>query len=142
MKNYVFLLFVAASFFASSTAAAQALVYRPINPSFGGDTFNYNWLLSSAQVQDRTVDPAAEKAAAAAAATTSDLTDFSSDLNRQLLSTLSRQIYENQFGEEGIKVGSYQYGNFSVDVSPGNEGLIVRITDGKGGETSITVPYY
>lgn len=136
-KYYLLLLLAAVSYIPTS---AQALVYRARNPSFGGDTFNYNWMLSSAQLQDKTKDPSTAKNAANAA--TSELSAFSSSLSSQLLNTLSRQIYQNQFGEDGIKVGNYKYGDFAVDVSPGNEGLIVRITDGKGGETSITVPYY
>jgi hypothetical protein len=34
-------------------AFSQQLVYRPINPAFGGDTFNYQWLLSFAQAQNK-----------------------------------------------------------------------------------------
>jgi curli production assembly/transport component CsgF len=124
----------------SLPSTGQALVYRATNPAFGGDTFNYNWLLSSAQVQDKTKDNTAVKNTTGTPA--DDLSNFSNNLKSQLLSTLSRQIYQNQFGEEGIKTGTYQYGDFAVDVSPGNEGLVIRITDGKGGETSITVPYY
>lgn len=33
------------------TVAASELVYRPINPSFGGDPLNGNWLLSQATSQ-------------------------------------------------------------------------------------------
>ena len=139
MKKYYFA-FIVAVFF-QQAASAQAFIYRPVNPSFGGDTFNYNWLMSSAQVQDKTKDPQAAKTSATGRETDA-LTDFTTSLNRQLLSTLSRQLFSNQFGEEGIKEGTYQYGDFVVDVSPGSEGLVVRITDGKGGETSITVPYY
>ncbi|REA57750.1 curli production assembly protein CsgF [Dyadobacter luteus] len=139
MKKYYISFIIA--FLLQHAAFAQSFVYRPQNPSFGGDTFNYNWLLSSAQVQDKTKDPLAAKTSATGRETDA-LTDFTSSLNRQLLSTLSRQLFSNQFGEEGIKEGTYQYGDFVVDVSPGSEGLVVRITDGKGGETSITVPYY
>lgn len=32
-------------------AFASELVYRPINPSFGGDPLNGNWLLSQATAQ-------------------------------------------------------------------------------------------
>jgi curli production assembly/transport component CsgF len=31
---------------------AQALVYKPMNPNFGGDTFGYQQLLSSADAQN------------------------------------------------------------------------------------------
>lgn len=34
-----------------SPASASELVYRPINPSFGGDPLNGNWLLSQATSQ-------------------------------------------------------------------------------------------
>ena len=39
---------------------AQGLTYRPNNPAFGGNTFNYQWLLSSAQAQDTHKDPTAK----------------------------------------------------------------------------------
>ncbi len=32
---------------------SQQLVYKPVNPAFGGDTFNYQWLLSSANAQNQ-----------------------------------------------------------------------------------------
>ena len=121
-------------------ASAQSLVYRHVNPSFGGDTFNYNWLMSSAQAQDKSKDPEAAKLAQAGSL--DPLADFTNSLNRQLLNSISQRLLKDQFGEEGIKEGTYQFGGFVVDVSPGTNGLIVRITDGKGGETSITVPFY
>lgn len=118
----------------------QALVYRAQNPSFGGDTFNYNWMLSSAQAQNKLKDPLA---AVNKDATKMDaLADFTNGLNRQILNSISQRLFKDQFGEEGIKEGTYTFGDFVVDVSPGSGGLIIRITDGKGGETSITVPYY
>ena len=40
-------------------SSAQAFVYHPNNPNFGGNTFNYSWMLSSAQAQDKTKDPTA-----------------------------------------------------------------------------------
>lgn len=36
---------------ASGAADASEIVYRPINPSFGGDPLNGNWLLSQASAQ-------------------------------------------------------------------------------------------
>ncbi len=39
---------------------AQGLTYRPNNPAFGGNTFNYQWMLSSAQAQDTHKDPTAK----------------------------------------------------------------------------------
>lgn|SRR4051812_6752828 len=43
----------AIALFAAAPPAASAaeLVYRPVNPSFGGDPINGNWLLSQASAQ-------------------------------------------------------------------------------------------
>ena len=123
------------------TIKGQALVYRAQNPSFGGDTFNYSWMLSSAQAQNKIKDPMASRLSDAAN-NQDALADFTNNLNRQLLNSISQRLFKDQFGEDGIKEGTYTFGDFVVDVSPGSAGLIIRITDGKGGETSITVPYY
>ena len=36
---------------ATEVASASQLIYRPINPSFGGDPLNGNWLLAYGQGQ-------------------------------------------------------------------------------------------
>jgi curli production assembly/transport component CsgF len=44
--------FLAATFvLAAGGASASEIVYRPVNPSFGGDPLNGNWLLSQASAQ-------------------------------------------------------------------------------------------
>jgi curli production assembly/transport component CsgF len=39
---------------------AQDLVYKPRNPAFG-DTFNYQWLASSAESQNKFKEPSSAK---------------------------------------------------------------------------------
>ncbi len=136
MKKLLLALLLTGSAF---SAYAQSMVYKPVNPAFGGDSYNYTWLFTSAQAQDKTKDP---NAATPASREKDALQNFQSTLNSQLLNTLARTLYTSQFGEEGLKEGLYQFGDLTVDVAPGTEGLIIRITDGKGGETSVTVPYY
>lgn len=46
-----FLVGGAALVLAGSAAQASQLVYRPINPTFGGDPLNGNWLLSQGTAQ-------------------------------------------------------------------------------------------
>lgn len=121
--------------------SGQSMVYKPLNPAFGGDTFNYNWLLSSAQAQDKTKDPNAPSSVSSLR-NTDPLQNFESAISSQLLNSLARNLYGRQFGEDGLQEGVYQFGNLTVDVRPGTEGLIIRITDGKGGETMLTVPYF
>ena len=114
---------------------AQALVYKPVNPAFGGDTFNYQWLLSSAEAQNKQKD----KTIATVAQT--DLERFKASLNSQLLSQISSQLYKQQFGTDGIKAGSYTFGSYSVDVYPSSGGLTLNILDTNTGEqTQIIIP--
>ena len=52
MKRSLFVtLAVAAAVALAAPVAASQLIYRPINPSFGGDPLNGNWLLSQATAQ-------------------------------------------------------------------------------------------
>ncbi|MFK7932758.1 MAG: curli assembly protein CsgF, partial [Saprospiraceae bacterium] len=71
----------------NASATAQDFVYKPTNPAFGGDTFNYNWLLSSAEAQNSIDDPDF-----VARNSGSTLDDFAESLNRNLLSQLSRTL--------------------------------------------------
>ncbi len=138
MKKRSFLLLFA--LVAALAAQAQDMTYKPKNPAFGGDTFNYQWLQSSAQAQNDTKDP---KAASTTRSTATNLSDFQDNLNRQILSALSRQIVVNQFGENGLKPGSYTIGNFSVDVSSSTNGLVVDIVDQSTGQTTqVVIPFF
>lgn len=125
---------------------AQSLVYRPNNPAFGGNTFNYQWMLSSAQAQDTHKDPTAKNASSSAfnglgGSSSSSLQSFSDNLQRQLLSRLSQNILNKQFGDDGLKEGTFSYGDMQVVITKAAEGIVIRISDGKGGESAITVPY-
>lgn len=139
MKKFLSLLSLV-FLFQHGVVKAQAFQYRPSNPVFGG-VYNYNGLLSSAQAQDTNKDPTA-KTAAAVRADPNSASEFSANLQRQLLSRLSRQLLDQQFGEGTLQEGSFQFGDLQVDVSEGAEGIIIRIIDAKGGESTITVPFF
>jgi len=120
------------------TILAQDFVYTPTNPAFGGNPYNYSWLLGSAEAQnffeEETEDPFAEE---------DPLATFQDDLNRQVLNEITRELYQNQFGEDGLTEGFYQFGSYEIDVSPITEGMQVRIIDiFTGSETTVIVPYY
>ena len=117
---------------------AQDLVYKAKNPNFGGDTFNYQVLLSGAQAQN----PYSSSSSFSSNNSTA-LEDFQSSLDRQVLSTLSRQIVNNQFGESALKPGSYAFGNFTVDVSNTLTGILVDVLDTSTGETTqVLIPFF
>ena len=103
----------------ATAAQAQDLVHTPVNPNFGGNTFNYQWLLQSATVQNGLTDPDAQTRDFGRSATRrSSLDDFSESLNRQLLNSITRELFDLNLGgaDGGLQPGSYSLGNFQVDV--------------------------
>lgn len=142
MKNKITLL-IFFFFFALaglSKVQAQDLVYTPKNPAFGGNPYNYSWMLSSAQSQDKLKDPDAEDGFGL---DRDPLEDFKESLNRQILNELSRKLVADQFGEEGITPGSYTIGDYQIDVTEGPSGINIQIVDiGTGNSTTVTIPYY
>lgn len=113
---------------------AQDFVYRPKNPAFGGDTFNYQWMLSSAQAQNSLEEDDGGR---------DPLEDFQTSLNRQILSQLSRQLVNAQFGEDGLTEGTFVVEDFQVQVTPTTDGISIVILDfATGNQTSIVIPFF
>lgn len=137
MKKLVLLIVLIG--FGSEFLQAQDLRYKPKNPAFGGDTFNYNWLLSQAQAQnDFSEDPNSDPF------NRDPLADFQNDLNRQILSQLSRSLVGDLFGEDGsLNEGTYEIGNYQIEIINGINGVNIGIFDtGTGGTTTVTVPFF
>jgi len=118
-------------------AMSQQFSYKPLNPAFGGDTFNYNWLLSSANAQNglrEPNNPANEQ---------SELEQFGEQLNRQILSQISRTLLQQQIQGLGdlTEEGTFTFGNLAVEVFQTDEGLVINIFDTSNGEqTQVVVP--
>ncbi len=118
---------------------SQDLVYKPVNPSFGGNYLNYSWLLNSAEAQNTFTESESESSTTE----DSELDDFKETLQSQILYQLSKQIVQNQFGEGTLEDGSYEIGDFQIDITSDLDGVIINITDiSDGSGTTITVPYY
>ena len=121
--------------FASCYCIGQQLTYKPINPAFGGETFNYQWLLSSANAQNTQTDPKANESD-----DNSSLEAFSKTLNSQILSQLSRSLFDTQLGDQ-LTEGNFNFGSLALDIYDSSEGLVVNILDTDTGEqTQIIVP--
>jgi curli production assembly/transport component CsgF len=115
---------------------SQQLVYKPINPFFGGDTFNYQQLLASANAQN-----SFEEKSGYSYDQGSDLENFTDSLNRQLLNSLSQDLFQQEYGEASLTEGTYVFGSLVVEISPTNKGLSVNILDTQTGEqTQIIIP--
>ena len=127
---------VCALFLANANVAiASELVYTPINPSFGGSPLNGQWLLNSAQVQNKFKEEWRRD----------PLEDFQDMLTRQILYRMSTSIINEAFGEydEGLEAGHYEVGSYSIDIGTDEEFITVVIEDTvTGGTTIIKVPYY
>ena len=114
---------------------SQQLVYKPVNPNFGGDTFNYQFLLSSAQAQNSFTDPNDNNDN-----DQTELERLNDDLNSQLLSQISRSIFTSEFGDE-LTEGTFNFGNLSLEVIESGNGLVINILDTTTGEqTQVIVP--
>ncbi len=116
-------------------AHAQQLVYRPTNPAFGGSPLNYNWMLQSAQLQN-----AFEEEGGATAR--DPLADFETNLQRQILNQLSRELISDRFGDLDLtQPGTFNLGDFQIEIIPGLDGVSIRLFNLlTGEETVVTIP--
>jgi curli production assembly/transport component CsgF len=121
-------------------ARASELMYIPANPSFGGNAANASWLMNSAQSQNELTEEDGKDVF-----NRDPLQEFKDNLNRQILSRFSSEIVQAAFGDskEDLQEGTYQIGDFVVDVKPLNSNIRIIVTDNAtGNQTVIEVPYY
>lgn len=133
MKTFMILLIVVVGIFSGKS---QQLVYKPINPAFGGDTFNYQWLLSSANAQNQFGE---KNDYSNLLDKVNSLDSFTQSLNRQILSELSRKLFDEQFGNGNIKPGNYLFGSLYLQITNTNQGLLINILDTSTGDQSEVV---
>lgn len=118
---------------------ATELVWTPINPSFGGSSFNASWLMQQASDQNTFTAPVSEDRRFIR----DPLADFQQSLQRQILSRIASQITRNVFGETPLEPGTFEIGTFTIQVSEGTDGVHIEILDtATGGQTSIVVPFF
>lgn len=133
MKKFLTFVLIGVSFYAT----AQQLVYKPINPAFGGDSFNYQWLLSSASAQNQFDNEKDNNLFGEESA----IKGFQNDIDRQILNQLSRDLFGGNFGEVDMKPGIYNYGNMYIEIKEYSKGLIIQIFNTQTGEqTEILLP--
>ena len=132
----LFILFL----FTGNNIFAQQLVYTPINPNFGGSSFNGSWLMAEATAEKHFT---ASSSSAYSPYSNNPLDNFQSNLNSAILSQLSQKIISQVFGENALQQGHYQFGNYVVDIQPGNDGIHIMILDNSSGsKTSVVVPFF
>lgn len=119
---------------AASGAYAQDLVYKPINPSFGGNPFNSAHLLGVAGGQNDFKDPTSQR---------SQSEQFSRQLQSRLLSSLASQVTDAIFGENPQEQGTVSFGGQTVSWVRTLDEVTLTITDEASGEvTTIVIPTF
>lgn len=132
MKNiFLFLLLLGGV----KATSAQQFVYKPINPFFGGETFNYQQLLSSAGAQNQFDDysfPSFDN---------SNISNFEDQINRQILNEISNGLFGSNYGDTKLEAGVYNYGSMNINIQDYYGGVTIRVIDIKTGEqTNIILP--
>lgn len=119
-----------------SAAAAQDVVYQPVNPTFGGNPFNSNHLLGVANAQNDYRDPRTTS-------NSSQADIFARQLQSRLLSALSSQIIDAIFGENPQESGTISFGGQTIKFFRSLDSVTLTITNQETGEeTVIVVPLF
>ena len=120
----------------AAPAQAQDIVYQPVDPSFGGNPFNSGHLLGIANAQNDYKDPAALQS-------NSQADVFARQLQSRLLSALSSQIVDANFGDNPQERGTISFGGQTIDFVRSLTEVTLTITDDETGEvTTIVIPTF
>ena len=120
----------------ATPAAAQDIVYRPIDPSFGGNPFNSAHLLGIANAQNDYRDPTTRQS-------NSQADIFARQLQSRLLSALSSQIVNAIFGENPQESGTISFGGQTINFVRSLTEVTMNISDDQTGEvTTIVIPTF
>lgn len=128
-------------------ASADDLVYRPINPSFGGNPLNSAHLLGLANAQREATARDAKKnngggpgSGGGTGGTESDVDLFIRQLQGRLLSALASQVTDAIFGQNPQDHGTITFGGTTVEFERSLDSITLIITDASGTVTKIVVP--
>jgi len=126
---------VLASFFLFCAAPAAAdMIYKPINPSFGGDPFNSSHLQGLAASQNL-FKPESKST------TQSKSEQFLSMLESRLYSSLASQVSDAIFGENAQQSGTITFEDQSIFFNHTETSIDLQITDLTTGKvTTISIP--
>lgn len=113
------------------SATAAELVYRPVNPSFGGDPYNGNHLLGTANANDRFKDPDAVDPFDLIE--TDPQKQLEQALRDNLISSLASQASQTI---QNAGPGTYEIGGTRIQVSDANGQRTTVITNLDTGATS------
>jgi curli production assembly/transport component CsgF len=119
----------------AGSAQATDLVYRPVNPSFGGDPLNGPNLLNQAQQQNNFKDP---NAPSNNLANQTPLQQFNDQLQRAILSRIASSVSGSLFNSSGQLIpGVVETADFRIAiVDLGGGVLSITTTDKVTGQST------
>ncbi|MCE9685734.1 curli assembly protein CsgF [Shewanella sp. AS16] len=117
------MLIMTASAVAASYAQGTELVYTPNNPSFGGSPLNGAYLLNKANAQNDNQAEDTEK---------DFVTRFKESLERNIMNTITRGVANGE-----IIDGTYDTGDFRIEVASVGGGVMLTITNLLTGEVTV-----
>ncbi|NMH65909.1 curli assembly protein CsgF [Shewanella salipaludis] len=117
------MLIMTASAVAASYAQGTELVYTPNNPSFGGSPLNGAYLLNKANAQNDNKAEDTEK---------DFVTRFKESLERNIMNTITRGVANGE-----ITDGTYDTGDFRIEVASVGGGVMLTITNLLTGEVTV-----
>jgi curli production assembly/transport component CsgF len=119
---------------ALSTPAMADMIYKPINPSFGGDSFNSSHLQGLAGSQN-------EYKNSASSAQQSNSERFLNMLESRLYSSLASQVAEAIFGENAQPNGTITFDDQTISFVNDGTQITLNVTDLNTGQiTTISIP--
>lgn len=134
MRRIFFSSLMAATVLVGAAANASPIVYKPVNPSFGGDPFNGTYLLNTAQANNHYEKPTKKQ---------DPLENFERTITSSLLNRVSQQIADRIFSEDGTggDTGTFVLGNTTLSYQRNGDVVDITILDGvTGTSTTISVP--
>lgn len=122
-------------------AAANEIVYRPNNPSFGGDPLNGPNLLNFANAQNHYKDPSST-GAPSFNNPSSPLQQFANALQSSILARVAGAVSGQVVDSNGNLIpGTFTIGNLRVEITSGVGVLTITTTDlNTGQSTTFQVP--
>ena len=131
-RNFVIITLCVIGYCSPSTAD---LLYKPINPSFGGDSFNSNHLQGLAASQNQ------HKESTSSTSTQTTTERFLSMLQSRLYSSLASQVAEAIFGENAQPNGTLVFDDQQITFLNTGTEIHLTVTDFSTGQvTNIVIP--
>lgn len=138
MRNSIALIGIGVPLLLAVPAVAGEVVYTPMNPSFGGSTLNFQYLMGLATAQNSFKG---ETAAGAARAPLTASERFAQQLQSRLYAGLAQQVSESIFGENAQPSGHFVFDDQQIDfVNDGQQVTITILNTATGETTEISVP--